>query len=79
MPLAQRTKTLTNGVDGRTWVVSREFESHDHHENAFAKKMNFLIVKNLKKYSWIPKNWNRVLVARRPVYLVRFRGGCCEA
>ena len=34
LPLAQRTKDLTNGVDGRTWVVGREFESHVHHEVA---------------------------------------------
>ena len=25
LPLAQRTKTLINGVDGRTWVVGREY------------------------------------------------------
>ena len=37
LPLAQRTKTFTNGVDGRTWVVDREFESHVHHEIAFSK------------------------------------------
>ena len=39
LPLAQRTiyinMTLTNGDDGRTWVVGREFESHVHHEIAF--------------------------------------------
>ena len=35
LPLAQRTKTFTNGVVGRTWVVGREFESHVHHEIAF--------------------------------------------
>ena len=33
--LAQRTKTLTNDIDGRTWVVGRGFESHVHHEIAF--------------------------------------------
>ena len=30
LPLAQRTKTLANGDDGRTWVVGRVFESHVH-------------------------------------------------
>ena len=35
LPLAQRTKTLTNGDDGRTWVVGREFESLVHDEIAF--------------------------------------------
>ena len=33
--LAQRTKIFTNGVDGRTWIVGREFESHVHHEIDF--------------------------------------------
>ena len=42
LPLAQRTKTLTNGDDiGRTWVVGREVESHVHHEIAFKKKNEF--------------------------------------
>ena len=37
LPLAQRTinKTVTNGDDGRTWVVGRAFETHVHHEIAF--------------------------------------------
>ena len=35
LPVAQRTNAFTNGVDSRTWVVGREFESHVHHENAF--------------------------------------------
>ena len=45
LPLAQRTinKTLTNGVDGRTWVVGREFESHVHHEIAFQRKVSYLM------------------------------------
>ena len=34
LPLTQWTKTLTNGDDGRTWVVGREFESQAHHDIA---------------------------------------------
>ena len=43
LPLAQRTKTITNAVDGRTWVVSREVESHVHHEIVFKRKVSFLM------------------------------------
>ena len=69
-----RTLILTSGVVGRTRVVGREFESHVHHEKRFLKESDFLMfVKNLKKYSWIPKKRNRVLVARRSVYPVRSR------
>ena len=43
LPVAQRTKTLTNGVVGGTWVVGRDFESHVHHEIAFERKVIFLM------------------------------------
>ena len=55
LPLAQRNKTLTNGVDGRTWVVRREFESHVHHEIAFQRKVSFSHVKNLKNACGSPE------------------------
>ena len=42
-PVAQRTSVLTNGVVDRPWVVGREFESHVHHENAFQRKVYFLM------------------------------------
>ena len=35
LPVAQRTNAFTNGVVDRPSVVSREFESHVHHESAF--------------------------------------------
>ena len=69
------TLILTRSVDGRAWVVGRDFESHVHHEKCFLKESDFPRVENLKKYFWIPKKWNRVFVARRPVYPVRSRGG----
>ena len=43
LPVAQRTNALTNGVVDIPWVVGREFESHVHHENAFQRKVNFLM------------------------------------
>ena len=52
LPSAQRTKTFTNGVDGRTWVVGREFESHVHHEVSFLMSM---YVKNLENASGSPE------------------------
>ena len=45
LPLAQRTNAFTNGVVDRPWVVGREFESHVHHENAFLRKVYFLMSK----------------------------------
>ena len=55
LPVVQRTKTFANGVDGRTWVVGREFETHLHHENRFLKKSEFPHVKNLKNASGSPE------------------------
>ena len=43
LPVAQRTNALTKGVVCRTWAAGREFESNDHHENAFRRKVNFLM------------------------------------
>ena len=34
---------LTNGVVDRPWVVGREFGPHVHYENAFKRKVNFLM------------------------------------
>ena len=77
LPPAQRTKTLTNGVVGRTWVVGREFGSHVHHEIAFIKKKRVSSCREPEKYSWILRNWNRVSVSRGDPYIypVRSRWG----
>ena len=73
-----RTKTLTNGIIGRTGVVGREFESHVHHEKrCMKKKVSFLMARIWKKI--IPDSQKlepRVCGTRRHVYYpVPFHGG----
>ena len=55
LPAAQRTKTLTNGVIGSTWVVGGEIEPHVHHENTLFEESNLPHVKNLKNISGPPE------------------------
>ena len=49
------------------WVVSSILTTLPN--KPFEEKFSFTM-SNLKKYSpWVPKNWNRELVTRRPVYV----------
>ena len=41
--LGSKVYAFTNDDVDRPWIVGREFESHVHHENAFKRKVNFLI------------------------------------
>ena len=77
LPLAQQTKTFTNGVDGRSWVVGREFESHVHHEDRVLKKSEFPHDKcqESEKHFWIPRNCNRVWWRVDPQNSGPFQGG----
>ena len=81
LPVAQRTmeKMIRHGVIGSTWVAGGEFESHVHHGNTslFKDEWISLCQEPEKNTSGTPKNWNRVLVARRPVYPISgpFQGG----
>ena len=53
-------KTYKNGVDGRTWVVGREFESYVQCKIAFSKIKGVSSCQESEKRFWIPRNWNRV-------------------
>ena len=49
-PVTQRSSTFTNGVDGRTKVLGREFESHHpRHQlpGIFKETFNLFIMSNL--------------------------------
>ena len=69
--------TLTNGDDGRTWVVGREFESNVHHEIAFQRKKSECPVMSRiwKIASGSPPKLEPRVVARRPVKSGPFQGG----
>ena len=70
LQVAQRTNALQMMPSAGLELLGREFEPHIHHDKRFLNKDESPHVKNLTNTLWAPRNWNRELVTRRPVYPV---------